>query len=281
MCRRGLCDQFIIRGELCLQHRHRYKYRYIFDIDALLRSIILFGFMGLLLWLIHTNQLTLYINPKFSVLVETAGYLLFPLGVAQMLSIIQPIPFLNSPHRHNHASRLLYLPFIAILALAFLLPNNTLNANLVNNKGLNSQLTAPAPGYELPRPLAAKLRRYSLIEVTDRDYAEIINELQFFSQEYLGKEITMTGFVFRPPGITKNQFSLVRYVIVCCTADALPYGVLCECKNGEKFKDGTWLSIKGVIQQSNYEDKVVPAIKITSLKQVKEPQTPYVFPPNQ
>lgn len=260
--------------------KHRSSNRYVFDCDACLRAILLLGFMALLIWLIQTQQLSLYINPKFSGLVEIASYLLFPLFITQLLTIFRPAYTL--PNHHSHSGGWLYFPFIFVLGLAAILPNNTLNANLVNAKGLNSQISASTtPSSEMSRPLAPALRQMSVINVTDRDYTEIMSELQFFPQDYIGKEITMTGFVFKPPEASNSQFSLVRYVIVCCTADALPYGVLCELKDAANYEEGTWLTIKGLIQQAAYGDQTVSAIKVTSLKRIQEPKDPYVFPPGQ
>lgn len=260
--------------------KHRSKKRYLFDFDAFLRAIILLGFVVLLMWLVRTQQLTLYINPKFTGLVEIASYLLLPMFLTQALTVFRPANAFHN-HHHSHLGRLMYIPFMLVLGLAFALPNNTLNASFVNAKGFNSQLSAPVSTYEMSRPLAPQLRQLSSIEVIDRDYTEIMSEIQFFPQDYIGKEIVMTGFVFRPPGSADNQFSLVRYVVMCCTADALPYGVLCELPDADKYEEGTWLSIKGFLQRTTYEDKTVPAIKITSLKQVPEPKNPYVFPPSQ
>lgn len=257
--------------------KHRLRSKYVLDWDALLRSIILLGFLVLLVLLIATQQLTLYINPKFSVLVEIATYLLIPLLAAQLLTIYRPA----HPLRQQHSHRWSYLPFVVVLLLAFALPDHTLNANLVGTKGLNSQPSAAsaAAAYEMSRPLADMLRQSPLIEVTDKDYTEIMNELQFFSQDYVDKEITMTGFIFKPPGVTPKQFSLVRYVVVCCTADALPYGILCELEDKASYEEGTWLTVTGRIQQVPYADKIVPALKLTSVKRVPEPKLPYVFPP--
>lgn len=262
--------------------KHRSSNRYLFDFDAFLRTIILLGFMGLIMWLIRTQQLTLYINPRFSGLVELASYILFLMFVTHLLTIFRPA-YAFSDH-HCHGSRfLLYLPFLFVLILAFALPDNTLSSNLVNAKGLNNQAQTPAltASYEMSRPLAPALRQMTVIDVSDHDYTEIMNELQFFSQDYIGKDITMTGFVFKPPEASSSQFSLVRYVIVCCTADALPYGVLCELKDAANYKEGTWLTIRGVIQNTTYDDQTVPVIKITSLKQVQKPKNPYVFPLDQ
>lgn len=249
----------------------------------MMRAAILLGFIALLAWLVNTGQLTLYIHPRFAGLIEIAGWLLLPMAVLQALSIVRAAsPFEQRPHAHSHNSQWTYLPFLIVLILAFALPGNTLNVNMVNSKGLNSQLAAPpATTYEMSRPLAPQLRQMSRIDVTDRDYAEIVNELQFFPQEYAGKKIRMTGFVFRPPETPKSQFSLVRYVVMCCTADALPYGILCELEDAAGYQDGTWLTIEGVVQNATSEDKTIPLIKITSLQQVAEPEAPYVFPPSQ
>lgn len=241
--------------------------------------MILFGFISLLIWLINTHQLTLYINSRFARLEEIAGFILLPLCIIQALGIVRPAHAFDSSH--NHVSHWRYIPFAIILALAFLLPGNTLNANLVNNKGLDSQPISTFSTSETDRPLAAKLRNETPIEVTDGDYVEIMTEIKAHSQDYLGKEITMTGFVFRPPDAAKNRFSLFRYVIVCCTADTLPYGLLCELNDAGKYQNGTWISIKGTIRTSKYDDRVVPSIKIFSSQQIDEPKNPYVFPPSQ
>ncbi|MBP2656949.1 MAG: hypothetical protein H6Q73_4518 [Firmicutes bacterium] len=235
MCRNAktLPAKLIIRGSVSLNRRSRN--RYVFDFDAFVRAIILLGFIILL-----------YVNPQFLCLTKITSYLLFPMCITQLANIFRPAYTFKDQHGHNHSFLWIYTPFIFVLGLSFAVSSNTLNANLVNAKGLNSQLSVPAVTLEeYPRPLASKLHQLQLIEVTDPDYSEIMSELELYPNDYISKELTMTGFVFRPPGITNNQFSLVRYVIVCCPSDALPYGVLCEVKDASKYKDGTWLSIKG------------------------------------
>ena len=255
--------------------KHRVKTRYCFDWDTFIKAFILFGFWGLLAWLNWTQQLTLYIHAKFSGIVTLAGYLLLPLFLIQFMTIIRPVG--NNCCSHQHSRFLTYIPFLLFLTLAFGLQTNTLNATMAANKGLTTEKSITPSTLQMSRPLAGK--QLSSIPVTDQDYTEIMNELEFFSQDYIGKEISMTGFVFRPPAVSSTQFSLVRYVIICCVADALPYGVLCELKNAGSYEDGTWLSIQGVIGHAVYEEKSVPVVKITSVKKIKEPKSPYVFPP--
>ena len=259
--------------------KHRIRTRYYFDFDSFIKAILLLGFWGLFIWLEWTQQLNLYIHPKFSGIVKLASNLLLPMFLTQIMTIVRPVDGFSIQHKHGNS--LMYLPFIFVLALAFGVQTNTLDSNLAAAKGLNTEKTSAAAPYEMTRPLAAKLSQMSFINVTDRDYTEIMNEFEFYSQDYVGKEISMTGFVFRPPAISQHQFSLVRYVIVCCAADALPYCVLCELKAARDYEDGTWLTIRGIIEQATYDNKAVAAVRITSAQKIKEPANPYVYPPSE
>lgn len=260
----------------------RNRHKHTMNNDAFIQSIILLGFISLLAWLDITNQLPLYINPRFSSLTKLSCCLLLPMFAIKVLDAFLPVQETNTHDCcHTHAGQSRYLPFFSVLLLAFAITDNTLNSNLVSSKGLNSQIKAvEATPQKLPRPLAQKLSQMTTINVTDRNYSEIVFEISQYPKDYIGKKIAMTGFVFRSPGLASNQLSLVRYVIMCCTADSLPYGLMCETTEAQKYPNGSWLSIQGVIIMSTYEGKDVPAIKITSSKQIKEPTDPYVFPNN-
>jgi len=253
-----------------------------FNGDAFMRGIILFGFITLLIWLSITEQLPLYINPNFSILIEISCFLLIPMFTIQILDFLIPINSMGDEHHcHTHTGPCRYIPFLTILVLAFALPDNTLKANLVSNRGLNSQINTVVTSTQVvSRPLAPTLREMKLIQVSDLNYTEAISEITGFPQDYIGKKVTMTGFVFRSPGLANNQLSLVRYVILCCTADTLPYGVMCEVPDAKKYPDGSWLSIEGIVQMGTYKNENVAAIKITSAKQISEPKKPYIFPYN-
>lgn len=253
----------------------------LFNTEALVKAVILLGFVTLLVWLVLTEQLPLYINPRFSLLIELSCGLLIPMFIIQLLDFLIPDCASNDLPCHTHTGRWHFIPFLAVLSLAFALPDNTLNANLVNSKGLNSQISViSTSSQDQPRPLASEFHQQKLIKVTNLNYTEAVSEINNFPQDYTGKNVVMTGFVFRSPGLTSNQFSLVRYVIMCCTADSLPYGVMCETAAGKNYADGTWLTVEGVIKMSKYEDGEVPTVKITSMQQIDVPKDPYVYPYN-
>lgn len=260
--------------------KSRIRQKHTLNYNAFLQSIILLGFICLLAWLDISKQLPLYINPKFSLLTEISCLLLIPMFVIQLRDTFIPV---HSDHNHScchcNTGHGKYLPFFIVLILAFAFPENTLKSSLVNSKGLNSQINiALTPAQNLPRPLAETFRKMTLINITNLNYSEAVYEITQYPHDYIGKKVTMTGFIFRSPGLANNQLSLVRYVIACCTADSLPYGLMCETISAQKYSDGTWLSIEGIVTMSQYQNKAVPAIKITSLQEIKEPKDPYIFP---
>lgn len=253
-----------------------------FSIHRLIKSLVLLSSFNLIRVLLGAEQLSLYIHPRFTFFTEVADYLLLIMALAEFCRIvsISNVP-VNSLHQHFHGHDLNggYILFVATLFFAMVFPNTTLDATQVANRGLNTRITPDtATIASLPRPLAEKLKLTKEIEVTDLDYTEVMSELNQFPDDYIGKEVSMTGFVFRSPEQTSNQISLVRYVITCCTADALPYGILCEAKSPENYPAGTWLEITGVVQKGKYDDEPVGMVKLSSIKKIAEPKHPYVFP---
>lgn len=257
-----------------------------FSFHSLIKSLILLSSFNLIRSLLSAGQLSLYIHPRFTFFTETADYLLLIMFLAEFSRVasIYNVP-INSFHQHSHGHSFNggYILFVATLFCAMIFPNTILDSTQVSNRGLNTSITPSTSTNTTtvespPRPLAGELKATKEIVVTDPNYTEIMSELNKFPDDYIGKVVSMTGFVFRSPGQSSNQISLVRYVITCCTADALPYGILCESKSPEKYPDGTWLEIQGVVQKGQYDDESVGMIKLSSIKKIPQPKNPYVFP---
>lgn len=244
--------------------------------DILARTLLLLGFLILLFSLIMTKQLTLYIHPRGTKLIEISGYVLFLMFLMQCYKLkkawIQSIGGSN-----NYKIYWKYYPFILTLLIAFILPNYSLNASLVKNKGLNSQIANENSRGEY-RPLAAELRQTNFIKVSDQNFIGVMTEINRFPKDYIGKEIEMKGFISKETSTSLERFSVVRYVVGCCVGDASPYGLLCESEDAGKYTDGSWYQIQGRIETNEYQGKSFPIIKITWIKQIDGSLTPYVFP---
>jgi len=88
----------------------------------------------------------------------------------------------------------------------------------------------------------------------------------------------MLGFVLKDQKFPSNQFGLVRYVISCCSADAVPDGFICDYSNASNFSKGSWLNIRGTIQLGKFEGNTIPVIRVTSFSKAQEPENPYIYP---
>ncbi|MDF2636621.1 MAG: hypothetical protein K0R78_3495 [Pelosinus sp.] len=244
--------------------------------DGLAKALILLGFVLLLFSLIITDQLTLYVHPRIITLIELSDGLLFMMFLLQCWNLKKT--WNNSTDEPKQCDRYWrYLPFVFTLLIALILPNTSLNASLVNNKGLNNQIITEISKKDY-RPLAPELRKTNLIKVSDNNFIEVMSELYHFPQEYVGKEIDMKGFIFKDASTPQDHFSLIRFVVGCCVADALPSGVLCEINNAAEYTNGSWYQIQGIIETSEHEGKLVPVVKVTWIKPITANTTPYVFP---
>ena len=185
-----------------------------------------------------------------------AGYVLFLMLITQALNILKPASSPKEQPPRLGLSLWKYLPFISVLTLAFLVPNNTLSTSLINYKGLNSQFTtATASANAAPRPLAAELRQMKFIQITDNNFIAALREINRYPQDYVGKEVSLSGIIHKDND--SNEFSLVRYMIVCCASDAMPFGLTGESDQLANFKEGLGSTMRGVIQPGSQESPVV------------------------
>ncbi len=248
-----------------------------FSFDAFIKTLILFGYLIFLTWLIGTNDIQLYINPRYLQLTQMTVLVLCVLVIVQALQMI----YLKKDNHCHHPSLTLrswlgYMPFLVSLFLAFYLPSSTLDAKLVGTKGLNTGVIAVSEP-ELA-DFAAAMQQMSMIEVTDQNYINVISALRLQPEKYVGKQITMTGFVYKDLSFPSSNLALVRYVTFCCSADAVPAGILCQVDDEQKYPIGTWLIVRGTLALGGHQQKTVPLIAVEGVTPIAEPVQPYIYP---
>jgi putative membrane protein len=223
------------------------------NFEALLRVAVLAGLLWLLIKLIASGELNLLVNPRNRWLIELSGYALFVLLAVQVATVLdggnnqRSCGCAGDNHVWGH------IPFLITLLLAFGLPFKSLDENLVTAKGLNSRLAVESAFAfrDMPRPLAKQLGGMENIVVTDQNFIEVVSEIILFPRDY---------------------------VIVCCAADAAPYGLLCSFADAGAYKEGDWLNIRGEIVMGRFQDRGVPLVRIKAAEQVAQPKNPYVYP---
>lgn len=89
-----------------------------------------------------------------------------------------------------------------------------------------------------------------------------------------GAEVTFVGFVTRDQGDPADEFTLTRFMVSCCVADALSVEVRVVGAPPGEFEKDEWVEVTGKLYPLGTE-VVVDASEVTS---VPRPKRPYLNP---
>ncbi len=88
-----------------------------------------------------------------------------------------------------------------------------------------------------------------------------------------GRQVNLTGFVMKAGNSPKAPFTLGRFYITCCIADAIPIGVTVDPTLADGgFPTNTWLDVTGALDRKG-KGYVVDAERI---EKIPEPSNPYL-----
>jgi putative membrane protein len=125
---------------------------------------------------------------------------------------------------------------------------------------------------------AKKIYGQSEIVVTEKSYMDILTTLDMFLDPFVGKKLTISGFVYRDDTMKTDRFVIGRFAVQCCTADAMPYGVMVESANPSQYANDTWLKITGTLGKMNYKGNEIMNLKLEKAVKIKPAEDPYVYP---
>ncbi len=126
--------------------------------------------------------------------------------------------------------------------------------------------------------LAKQIYAHDVIVVHEELFMEILTTLDIFIEPFQGKKVEISGFVYREPDMLDNQFVIGRFAMDCCSADALPYGVLVEVDDAQRYANDSWLKLQGIISKSTYQDIEIMMFLPDTLTPIETPASPYVYP---
>ncbi|MBY6035994.1 TIGR03943 family protein [Fictibacillus nanhaiensis] len=126
--------------------------------------------------------------------------------------------------------------------------------------------------------LGKKLLKEDKVKVTSEHYLDTMSVLDIYLDQFKGKEIETTGFVYREDGMEENQVVIARFSMNCCSADAVVYGTIIEGDQVSKLETDTWYTVTGIIDETEYTNIRLPLVKVESLKKIEPLKDPYVYP---
>ena len=268
----------------------------------MLRFLILVGYFEMTMYLYVTGKLNQYINLHYSYLAFLSMFLTF------VLAIVQLIVWMKEMKVHSHlrtkTAQFTSLALLLIpLGVAWLFPTVSLDATTVAAKGYHFPLAAEVDDqtqqqegtsvqYLKPdsstyftksayqkemRKVADQYLNQDLIQITADNYMAVMEVIYDYPDEFVGKTVEMTGFVYNDPDNPNQQF-LFRFGIIHCIADSGVYGLLTTGQT-QHFANDTWVKARGTIKiiYHNSLEQSLPSLELTDLIQIQKPANPYVY----
>ncbi|RAK21094.1 putative repeat protein (TIGR03943 family) [Anoxybacillus vitaminiphilus] len=275
--------------------------------NLFLRGVILLGFALLMFKFIVTGQIQQLIAPKM------LPFLYFAMITLFMLSIIQ---IWRSDNKHmvccgcgHHKSNarfqsfVVYVIFVFPVLAGFTFSNHVLDSSVAAKRGIQlggmagsgtasdneeeffSQLFGNQIE-EVPMEKGEKVDKNQLgkallaadkVVFTRENYLAALEIVHNNAENFIGKEVELTGFVYREPDFAKEKAVIARFGISCCVADASVYGMLVSGKHLKSIVNDEWVKVIGVIKQTNYKGNVFPCIEIKEINKIQQPNEPYIY----
>ncbi|MCM8806946.1 MAG: TIGR03943 family protein [Candidatus Omnitrophica bacterium] len=90
-------------------------------------------------------------------------------------------------------------------------------------------------------------------------------------EEINEKDIVVEGIVFK--GEEKDKFTLIRFLVICCAADATPLGIEVKYEKKEELRNEEWVKVKGKVKIE--QGKVL--IYADEIEKISSPSDPYLY----
>jgi putative membrane protein len=228
--------------------------------------------------------------------------------------VVQNCDCEHTPPKSKFKNIVSYTLLILPLLFGFLLPDTTMNSALAAKKGVilsisnsksqlnhtavsgNTPLDLPAPPSEDAAPLiagkfittqpydqdyaklSAKLYAKETIPIKSEIFLETLTSLDLFMDDFVAKKVELSGFIYRESGMSADQFVVARFALQCCSADAIPYGLLIKYTGDKSYADDSWVKITGTLQTTTYKNQKIIQIDATQVVKLEAPKSQYVYP---
>lgn len=118
-----------------------------------------------------------------------------------------------------------------------------------------------------------------VFEIPSKQYTNVLKAVHDNLDEYVGKEISFVGYVYRINYLGKNQFVLARNMIINSASQSVVVGFLSEYEKINDIDNLSWVKVTGTIQKGNLGGEI-PIIKVTNLELTDKPKDEFVYPPD-
>ncbi len=125
---------------------------------------------------------------------------------------------------------------------------------------------------------SAQMYAQDVIMIEESKFMEYLTAFDLYLDQFQGKRVELTGFVYREEGMKPEQMVVGRLAIQCCSADASPFGVMTSFADAKRFADNTWVRVTGVIGKTSFDEADILQLEVEKAVAVPAPSQQYVYP---
>ena len=239
-------------------------------LENVLMILILSGYVWMILRLFARNKLSYYIHPDYiwmtlataAVLLTVLVFVIISIGFCERKAAL-------SSGLLKHPLRILMISIPVVLFL------------LVEPKALSSQAFSSRTS-GLGNELALSRNNQAPAFVINTEKRELVDWVRLFAQnenpeDFISLKGKMTGFVLKTEDLPDGYFTIARYVISCCAADARPVGILVKYDQAKfNLKPDQWIEVKGSFEIDQVNGEQRPVLNLEEMKQIEVPDNPYI-----
>ncbi len=212
----------------------------------------------LLLRKLLTNQLVLYVHPRYIPLLTMTGGVLIVIRAVRATQRYEhtPVPL---------AKRMtVYGLLLAPVVFGLVLPAKPIGAALLDASNLNSV------GRSYGRPP----RVDNTASWTLQDWARA--RLTLTPVQANGAPVDVIGFVYHAPTQFPGEFSVVRYTLACCVADRRGSALAVKWAPGETLPADQWVHVTGKMEIDLPDGSPRFVVTDAHVEPVAQPSDPYL-----
>jgi putative membrane protein len=222
-----------------------------------IRALALVAWASVFAWLWLTGESVRYLGPRTQWVVPVGAIGLTLAAAGYLFATRRDAPS-RLGVREGLGLAALVLPVLAAAVLANAQLGALAASNKLSSRGIDSAALARLAARD-PKHVG-----FLQLNAAGRD-ERLTRELGLHE----GRSIELSGFVSHAGAV----FTLSRFYITCCVADAVPIGVRVSAgKQGARLKRDDWVDVTGVLSHGHRE-WIVDALRI---RHVKPPADPYL-----
>ena len=117
------------------------------------------------------------------------------------------------------------------------------------------------------------------IELTSQNYTNFLKTIHDNKENYFGKKIKLSGYVYKLPDFKENEFVIARDMVISSDLQTLVVGFLCTSNEAKDYPPNTWIEITGKIVKGNFYEEI-PIIETETITKTEKPKDAFVYPPD-